>query len=96
MLDRGGSSGVIQARSCAGCSGCKSALAALQVYYVLNNPPEGWTGGKGFICAEHIQQHLPPPGPGVKVLRCGPLPMNKAMKAHLDALGYTSDMQFEF
>lgn len=23
-------------------------------------------------------------------------PMNKAMKAHLDALGYTADMQFDF
>ena len=68
----------------------------VQVHYVLNNASEGWKGGVGFISSEMIQQHLPPPGPGVKVLRCGPLPMNKAMKAHLDALGYTPEMQFEF
>ena len=64
--------------------------------YVLNNAPQGWKGGVGFVSTEMIQQHLPAPGPGVKILRCGPLPMNKAMKAHLDALGFTPEMQFEF
>ena len=68
----------------------------LQVHYVLNNPPKGWTGASGFISSDLIKAHLPAPGEGVKILRCGPLPMNKAMKAHLDALGYTADMQFEF
>ena len=67
-----------------------------QVHYVLNNPPDGWTGASGFISSDLIKQHLPAPGKGVKILRCGPLPMNKAMKAHLDALGYTPEMQFEF
>ncbi|KAL3152805.1 hypothetical protein ABBQ38_012387 [Trebouxia sp. C0009 RCD-2024] len=67
-----------------------------QVHYVLNNPPAGWTGASGFITSDLIKQHLPAPGKGVKILSCGPLPMNKAMKAHLDALGYTKDMQFEF
>ena len=32
----------------------------------------------------------------LQILRCGPPAMNKAMKAHLDALGYQSEMQFEF
>ncbi|DBA82997.1 hypothetical protein WJX77_007476 [Trebouxia sp. C0004] len=67
-----------------------------KVHYVLNKPPPGWTGAEGFISSELIKSHFPPPGEGVKILRCGPLPMNKAMKAHLDALGYTPDMQFEF
>jgi NAD(P)H-flavin reductase len=31
-----------------------------------------------------------------QVLRCGPPPMNKAMAAHLDDLGYTKEMQFQF
>lgn len=70
--------------------------AFMQVHYVLNNPPAGWTGASGFITSDLIKQHLPAPGKGVKILSCGPLPMNKAMKAHLDALGYTKDMQFEF
>ncbi|KAK9805636.1 hypothetical protein WJX72_009442 [[Myrmecia] bisecta] len=77
------------------------ALAAkhpdrFKVYYVLNKPPEGWKGGVGFVSKDHIQQHLPAPDKDVLVVRCGPPLMNKAMKEHLDVLGYTSDMQFEF
>lgn len=67
-----------------------------KVHYVLNKAPPGWTGAEGFITSDLIKKHFPPPGEGVKILRCGPLPMNKAMKAHLDALGYTPEMQFEF
>lgn len=67
-----------------------------KVYYVLNKPPPGWTGAEGFITADLIKKHFPPPGEGIKILKCGPLPMNKAMTAHLDALGYSSDMQFDF
>jgi cytochrome-b5 reductase len=26
-----------------------------RVYYVLNNPPEGWNGGVGFVTAEMIK-----------------------------------------
>lgn len=28
---------------------------ACSVYYVLNNPPKGWTGGKGFVTADMIK-----------------------------------------
>lgn len=66
------------------------------MYHVLNEPPPGWAGGVGFVSAEYIRAHLPSPGPGVLIARCGPPAMNKAMAAHLDALGYTKDMQFEF
>ncbi|THG07142.1 hypothetical protein TEA_019242 [Camellia sinensis var. sinensis] len=31
-----------------------------------------------------------------QILRCGPPPMNKAMAAHLEALGYAPQMQFQF
>ncbi len=66
------------------------------MFHVLNQPPAGWAGGVGFVSAEMIRAHLPPPAPGVLIARCGPPPMNKAMAAHLDALGYAKDMQFEF
>ncbi|KMT05009.1 hypothetical protein BVRB_7g171690 [Beta vulgaris subsp. vulgaris] len=66
------------------------------LYYVLNQPPEEWTGGVGFVSAEMIQDHCPAPASDIQILRCGPPPMNKAMAAHLGALGYTSDMQFQF
>ena len=32
----------------------------------------------------------------LQILSCGPPPMNKAMAAHLDALGYAAEMQFQF
>lgn len=35
-------------------------------------------------------------GPGVLVLRCGPLPMMTVMKEHLNKLGYSEEMQFQF
>jgi len=68
-----------------------------KLYYVLNNPPEGWTGGVGFISQEMIQAHLPPPAEeNVKVVMCGPPMMNKAMQGHLQALGYHPDQVFQF
>ncbi|GMI97332.1 NADH:cytochrome B5 reductase 1, NADH:CYTOCHROME B5 REDUCTASE 1 [Hibiscus trionum] len=68
----------------------------MSVYHVLNQPPEGWDGGVGFVSKEMIQARCPPPAEDIKILRCGPPPMNKAMAAHLEALGYSSGMQFQF
>ncbi|GMP91851.1 hypothetical protein CsSME_00042347 [Camellia sinensis var. sinensis] len=66
------------------------------VYYVLNQPPEGWDGGVGFVSKEIIQANCPAPASDIQILRCGPPPMNKAMAAHLEALGYAPQMQFQF
>ncbi|EJT97802.1 ferredoxin reductase-like C-terminal NADP-linked domain-containing protein [Dacryopinax primogenitus] len=59
-----------------------------KVYYVLNNPPEGWTGGVGFVSKQMIHEHLPPTDHNIKILMCGPAPMIGAMKKHLHELGY--------
>ncbi|XP_062175340.1 NADH--cytochrome b5 reductase 1-like [Alnus glutinosa] len=67
-----------------------------KVYYVLNQPPVPWNGGTGFVSKEMIQTHCPAPAKDIQILRCGPPAMNKAMAAHLNALGYTLRMQFEF
>ncbi|XP_058205441.1 NADH--cytochrome b5 reductase 1 [Rhododendron vialii] len=67
-----------------------------KIYYVLNQPPEVWNGGVGFVSKEMIQAHCPAPAADIQVLRCGPPPMNKAMAAHLDALEYSPEMQFQF
>ncbi|KAI3917045.1 hypothetical protein MKX01_003494 [Papaver californicum] len=67
-----------------------------KVYYVLNQPPEEWNGGVGFVSKEMIETHCPAPAADIQILRCGPPPMNKAMAAHLESLGYTSEMQFQF
>ncbi|KAF2124224.1 NADH-cytochrome b5 reductase 3 [Dothidotthia symphoricarpi CBS 119687] len=68
------------------------ALAAkdpkFRVHYVLNNPPEGWTGGVGFVTEDMISQKLPAPASDVKVLICGPPPMVSAMKKATESLGF--------
>jgi len=40
-------------------------------FYVLNNPPAGWTGGSGFVTKDQIEKHLPSSSHDVKVLLCG-------------------------
>ncbi|KAK8850722.1 NADH-cytochrome b5 reductase 1 [Kwoniella newhampshirensis] len=66
-----------------------------KLYYVLNKPPAGWTGGVGFVTKEMIENLMPEGGVGSpthgeghKVLMCGPPPMCSAMKAHLAQIGY--------
>jgi cytochrome-b5 reductase len=41
------------------------------IYYVLNNPPAGWTGGVGFVSKEMIKERMPPSSEDIKVLLCG-------------------------
>ena len=45
-----------------------------QVYYVLNNPPEKWDGGVGFVSAEMIKERCPEPSSvpaAMKIMMCG-------------------------
>ncbi|KAG6520991.1 hypothetical protein ZIOFF_018056 [Zingiber officinale] len=63
---------------------------------ILLKPPESWDGGVGFVSKDMIKTHCPAPAQDIQVLRCGPPPMNKAIAAHLDDLGYTKEMQFQF
>ncbi|KAF9100349.1 NADH-cytochrome b5 reductase [Mortierella sp. AM989] len=68
------------------------ALAAkhpqFNVHYVLNTPPEGWTGGVGFVNAEMIKEYMPAPAGDIKVLLCGPPPMITVMSKITQELGY--------
>lgn len=62
---------------------------SFRVHYVLNNPPEKWEGGVGFVTPEMITKWLPKPASDIKVLLCGPPPMISAMKKATESLGYT-------
>lgn len=62
--------------------------SGFKVYYVLNNPPQGWTGGTGFVTPDMMKERLPAPGPDMKLLMCGPPPMISAMKKAAESLGY--------
>eukprot|EP00741_Cyanophora_paradoxa_P008888 tig00001408_g8604.t1 len=66
------------------------------LYHVLNEAPAGWTGGVGFVSEQIIREKSPAPADDVLVLLCGPLPMNKAMKAHLEAIGHKPENTFVF
>jgi len=63
--------------------------AGFRVHYVLNNPPENWDGGVGFVTPEMITNWLPKPAADVKLLLCGPPPMISAMKKASESLGFT-------
>ncbi|KAI0001980.1 hypothetical protein BJV77DRAFT_1057699 [Russula vinacea] len=67
------------------------SLIYANVFYVLNNPPMGWTGGVGFVSKEQIATHSLPPMTISRSSLCvcvGPPPMMTGMKKHLDELKY--------
>lgn len=66
------------------------------VYYVLNDPPEGWTGGVGFVTQDILEKQFGKAEGDTFALMCGPPPMNKAMKTILANLGYTDSQVFKF
>ncbi|KAF6003252.1 NADH-cytochrome b5 reductase [Cyanidiococcus yangmingshanensis] len=65
-------------------------------FYVLNEPPADWKMGTGFVTTEHIRDFIGLPAENKLVLLCGPPPMNKAMREHLEGLGYDKSAIFRF
>ncbi|KAJ4858883.1 oxidoreductase FAD-binding domain-containing protein [Trichoderma breve] len=61
----------------------------IRIHYVLDKPPEGWTGGVGFVTADMITQWLPKPASDVKILLCGPPPMISGLKKATESLGFS-------
>ncbi|KAI5465785.1 hypothetical protein BGZ63DRAFT_113617 [Mariannaea sp. PMI_226] len=62
--------------------------AGIRVHYVLDKPPEGWTGGVGYVTADMITKCLPKPADDVKILLCGPPPMISGLKKATESLGF--------
>ncbi|KAL0489589.1 cytochrome-b5 reductase [Acrasis kona] len=66
-------------------------------YHVLNEPPEGWKQGVGFISKQMIQDYMPEAGENMNILMCGPLPMTNGMTKILkEELGYERKHYFCF
>lgn len=59
-----------------------------KVHYVLNNPPENWTGSVGFITPEIMETHLRKHTENTNLLICGPPPMVSSIKKAAQTLGY--------
>ena len=62
--------------------------ADINIHYVLDKPPEGWTGGVGYVTADMITKWLPKPADDVKILLCGPPPMISGLKKTTESLGF--------
>ena len=63
------------------------------VHYTVDKAPKKWKYSEGFITAEMIKEHMPPPGKDTQILLCGPPPMIKfAVMPAFEKLGYTKDM----
>lgn len=60
----------------------------IRVHYVLDRPPEGWTGGVGYVTKEMLTELLPKPAPDVKILLCGPPPMVSGLKKAAESIGF--------
>jgi predicted ferric reductase len=59
----------------------------LTVVHVLAQPPENWTGERGFIDAALFERHLPAPYAEHEYFICGPNPMMDAIEKALGELG---------
>ncbi|KAI1247773.1 NADH-cytochrome b5 reductase [Eutypa lata] len=62
--------------------------SGFRVHYVLDQPPEGWTGGVGYVTPDMVTKWLPKPADDVKILLCGPPPMISGLKKSTEALGF--------
>jgi NAD(P)H-flavin reductase len=55
----------------------------LTIVHVLEDPPEGWTGERGFITAAVFKRHLPPAYASHEYFICGPGVMMDAIESAL-------------
>ncbi|KAL1889523.1 NADH-cytochrome b5 reductase [Ceratocystis pirilliformis] len=60
----------------------------IRVHYVLDRPPEGWTGGVGYVTPDMMEKLLPKPAKDCKLLLCGPPPMTSGCKKAALGLGW--------
>ena len=81
-----------------------------RAYYVLDNPPDKWEQGKGFITKDLLKETIPgPKEENIKVFVCGPPGLYKAISGakkspaeqgeltgYLSELGYTQEQVYKF
>ncbi|KAL4938601.1 hypothetical protein BDV06DRAFT_231662 [Aspergillus oleicola] len=59
-----------------------------KVYYVLENTPQDWAGGKGFVTKSILDERLPKSADHTKIMLCGPPGMVNAVKKGLEELDF--------
>ena len=66
-----------------------SKHANLKVSFTLDRAPAKWAHFTGFVTSDMLAQSMPPAGPSVQMLVCGPPAMVKyACKPAFEKLGY--------
>ncbi|CRG88358.1 cytochrome b5 reductase, putative [Talaromyces islandicus] len=60
----------------------------LKIWYMLDNPPQKWSYGKGYVTPVIMREKLPGPSPDTKIMLCGPPGMVNASKKGLGGLGF--------
>lgn len=67
------------------------------LWYTVDRPGQDWPYSSGFISADMLEAHLPPPGADTLVVMCGPPPMvNFACQPNLEKLGHAADRRFAY
>lgn len=81
-----------------------------KAFYMLDQPPEGWMQGKGYITEELLKTVLPAPkDEGIKIFVCGPPGLYKAVSGMkkspqdqgelsglLKGMGYSQEQVYKF
>jgi predicted ferric reductase len=68
-----------------------STRLRLNVIHVASDPPDDWTGERGFITVDTLRRHLPDDYPALQYFICGPGAMQDAMEAALADVGVPGD-----
>jgi predicted ferric reductase len=64
-----------------------SLRLSLTLVHVLGEPPDEWSGERGYITAEVLNRHLPGKRDDLQYFVCGPEPMIRLAERSLDSLG---------
>lgn len=59
-----------------------------KLWYMLDQPPQKWAYGKGFVTQAVMTAKLPAPSPDTKIMLCGPPGMVKAAQTALVSMGF--------
>jgi len=59
-----------------------------KLHFMLDHPSDKWEGGRGYVNADVLKEHMPPKDDDTKILLCGPPPMVNAIKKGLTSLGF--------
>lgn len=65
-------------------------------WYTLDNPPQGWSQGAGFVTADMIREQCFPASEDTVTVLCGPPGMVKGCRKALESLGHEKKQVIPF